>query len=317
MKHANDLILFQTQDEQVKIPVSINQESVLINRQQMAVLFDRDIKTIGKHINNAIAEELEGLSAVAKFATVQIEGDRSVKRDVTFYNLDVIISVGYRVKSQRGVEFRRWANTVLRDYIIRGYALNDNRLDQLGKIVKLMKRTGEQLDALQVLDVVERYAGAFRLLDDYDHQCVSKPAGRKAIYRLNHEDCCSLIRKMGEQVESDLFGREKDESFRSSISVIDQCFSDQAMYPSLEEKAANLLYFIVKNHSFCDGNKRIAAMLFLYFLDRNNALLVSGRKVVDDHTLVAMTILIAESRPDEKSIMVNLVMQMISDHAMS
>ena len=305
--NKNEIILFETADNEVSLQVQMKDETVWLTRNQMAELFDRDVKTIGKHISNALKEELDG-STVAKFATVQTEGNREVTREIEYYNLDMIISVGYRVKSQRGVEFRRWANSVLKEYILKGYAVNDKRINQLGQIVQIMKRAENQLDAQQVLSVVESYSAALDMLDDYDHQTMSKPKGNKATYVLSYDECREVIDKMKYASCSDLFGNEKDESFKGSIGAIYQSFGGKDLYPSLEEKAANLLYFVTKNHSFSDGNKRIAATMFLYFLDKNKALFVEGSKRITDFTLVALTIMIAESKPEEKEMMVNVIM---------
>ena len=303
----NELILFETEDRAVTLSVPVNQEMVWLSRNQMAELFDRDIKTIGKHINNALSEELDN-STVAKFATVQNEGSREVERFIEYYNLDVIISVGYRVKSKRGVEFRKWANSVLRQYILRGYAVNNNRIAQLGEVIQIMKRTQNSLDSKQVLSVVERYSTALDLLDAYDHQNMSRPKGNAATYVLTYEECMEIIASMRFGDESDIFGKEKDGSFEGSIGNIYQSFAGQDLYPTLEEKAAHLLHFVTKNHSFLDGNKRIAATMFLYFLDRNGVLFVGGEKTIDDHKLVALTIMIAESKPDEMEMMITVIM---------
>ena len=306
-----DIVLFQSSDGTVAIPVSTDRNTVWLTRLQMADLFDRDVKTIGKHIQNALHEELDP-STVAKFATVQSEGTRTVTRSIEYYSLDMIISVGYRVKSQRGVEFRRWANGVLKQYIIQGYAANETRLRQLGDVIRLMKRTQNDLDSAQVLAVIERYSSALDLLDDYDHQSLRRPAGTEAVYVLNYEECRHVIDSMRFGNESALFGNEKDDSFKGSIGAIYQTFGGQDVYPSTEEKAANLLYLVTKNHSFSDGNKRIAAALFLYFLDRNGKLYdEAGDKRLDDHTLVALTILVAESRPEEKETMISVIMNCI------
>lgn len=231
---------------------------------------------------------------------MRVEG---VKQLVPYYTLDVIISVGYRVKSKRGVEFRRWVNSVLKQYILQGYAVNDKRIAQLGEVIKIMKRTENTLDSRQVLTVIEKYSAALELLDSYDHQSMNRPKGNDATYVLSYEECMDVISHMRFGDESDLFGREKDDSFRGSIGNIYQSFDGKELYPSLEEKAAHLLYFITKNHSFLDGNKRIAATMFLYFLDRNGVLFADGEKLIDDFTLVALTIMIAESRPEEKEIL--------------
>ena len=281
----------------------------------MAELFGRDIKTIGKHIGNALKEELEESEVVAKFATTTRHGAIEGKTQThltEYYNLDMIISVGYRVKSKRGVEFRRWANKVLKQYVMQGYAVNQKRLNDLGSVVKLLKRTENSLDAKQVLTVVERYSTALDMLDSYDHQNLKRPKGSTATYRLTYEECRRVIDSMSFGETSDLFGLEKDDSFKGSIGNIYQSFAGEEIYPSVEEKAANLLYFVTKNHSFADGNKRIAATMFLYFLDKNGILFVEGEKFIDDHTLVALTIMIAESRPEEKEIMIDVIMNCIT-----
>lgn len=308
---GNELILFETEDRAVTLTVPVNQEMVWLSRNQMAELFDRDIKTIGKHINNALKEELDNQVVVAKFATTTEHGAIEGKTQThmtDFYNLDVIISVGYRVKSKRGVEFRKWANSVLRQYILRGYALNNNRIAQLGEVIQIMKRTQNSLDSKQVLSVIERYSTALDLLDAYDHQNMSRPKGNAATYVLTYEECMDIIASMRFGDESDIFGKEKDGSFEGSIGNIYQSFAGQDLYPTLEEKAAHLLYFVTKNHSFLDGNKRIAATVFLYFLDRNGVLFIDGEKTIDDHTLVALTIMIAESKPDEMEMMITVIM---------
>jgi prophage maintenance system killer protein len=309
----SDIVLFETKDSSIVLPVRMTGDTVWLNRSQMAELFERDVKTIGKHINNALREEVDS-STVAKFATVQEEGNRSVTREIEYYNLDMIISVGYRVKSNRGVEFRRWANHVLRQYIVQGYAVNERRINQLGEVVRLMKRTQDSLDSRQVLSVIERYSTALILLDAYDHQSLQRPTGTNAAYVLSYEECRSVIDRMRFGDESELFGKEKDDSFKGSIGNIYQSFGGQEIYPTLEEKAANLLYFVTKNHSFFDGNKRIAATIFLYFLDCNGILYdEQGNKLMDDHTLVALTIMIAESCPEEKEMMISVIMNCISE----
>lgn len=308
----NELVIFEDDEIKLEVPISAKAETVWLNRQQMATLFNRDIKTIGKHIKNAINEELSGTSTVAKFATVQLEGTRQVERLIEYYNLDVIISVGYRVKSKRGVAFRKWANSVLKEYIIKGYAINQQRLNQLNQVLRIMKRSETALDTKQVLTVVERYNKALDLLDDYDHQKLEKPKGNKTTYILTYEECRKVIDEMKFSSDSKLFGNEKDDSFKGSIGNIYQSFAGVDIYPSLEEKAANLLYFVTKNHSFSDGNKRIAATMFLYFLDRNGVLFTNHEKLIDDHTLVALVIMIAESRPEEKDVMISIIMNCIS-----
>ena len=197
MQKNNEIVIFETEDKQIKLPVTVEGETVWLNRNQMSELFDRDVKTIGKHINNALKEELSAdNSTVAKFATVQLEGEREVERHIEYYSLDVIISVGYRVKSKRGVEFRRWANSVLKQYIIKGYAVNDNRIKQLGEVIRIMKRTENDLDSKQVLSVIEKYSNALDLLDSYDHQNMTRPKGNEATYVLKYEECMEVIQSM-------------------------------------------------------------------------------------------------------------------------
>lgn len=243
----------------------------------------------------------------AKYAHMGKDGDQVYNVDI--YNLDVIISVGYRVKSQRGVEFRRWATSVLRDYLVKGAAVNRKRLLQLDQTVEIMKRVGNALDTEQVLDVVKAYSGALDLLDDYDHQTIGKPKAKGRSVELTYEECRRFIDSMKFTADSELFGNEKDGSFKSALGAVYQSFGGQDLYPSSQEKAANLLYLVTKNHGFSDGNKRIAAGLFLYFLKRNKLLLrKDGTKRIADHTLVALTVMIAGSKPEEKELMFNLVM---------
>lgn len=310
---TSSIILFESADGEVRLDVAVDagKDEIWLNRSQMSLLFDRDIKTIGKHIANALKEELEDSPkpVVAKFATTASDGK---SYQVEYYNLDVIISVGYRVKSQRGVEFRRWATDVLRRYIVEGRAENEKRLAQLAQVISVMERLPQEIGAAQILEIVKSYAPALDLLDDYDHQRLARPDGSKGVYVLSYEECRDLIGSLRFAGESDIFGVEKDDSFHSSIAAIHQSFGGQEIYPSVQEKAANLLYFVVKNHSFHDGNKRIAASLFLYFLDRNGLLYEDGRKLIGDDALVATTIMIAESRPGEKEAMVSLVMNFLA-----
>lgn len=299
----NEIVLFETADKSIILSVNIEQETVWLSANQMAVLFDRDEKTVRKHINNVFSED--EVQKVNNTQKMRVDG---VKQSVPFYSLDVIISVGYRVKSKRGVEFRRWANSVLKQYILEGYAVNNNRIAQLNEVIQIMKRTENALDSKQVLNVIEKYSEALDMLDSYDHQTMARPRGNVSTYNLSYEECREVISQMRFGAESDLFGREKDDSFRGSIGNIYQSFNGQELYPTLEEKAAHLLYFVTKNHSFYDGNKRIAAAMFLYFLDKNGVLFMDGRKLIDDYTLVALTIMIAESRPDEMEMMIIVIM---------
>ena len=304
MEQKKELVIFETKDHAVKLEVPVNEETVWLTQEQMSKLFDTARSSIAYHISNIFKEkELEESTSVEIF-------DRSANssRPPKFYNLDVIISVGYRVKSKRGVEFRKWANSVLKQYILQGYAVNNHRIAQLGEVIKIMKRTEDSLDGKQILSVIEKYSDALEMLDSYDHQTMTRPKGNPAPYTLDYEECMQVISQMRFGNESELFGKEKDDSFRGSIGNIYQSFGGQELYPSLEEKAAHLLYFVTKNHSFLDGNKRIAAAMFLYFLDKNGALFVDGKKLIENHTLVALTIMVAESKPIEKDMMITVIM---------
>ena len=307
---ATKIVLFESTDGAVTLPVEVDvsRNEVWLTQAQMAMLFDRSVAVVSRHIKNALDE-----GEIVRESNLQIVQIPSSDRPVTLYDLDVIISVGYRVKSQRGVEFRRWATRVLRYYLTEGYAVNERRLRDLGKVASIIARLPEgDVSMRQVLDIVKSYSRALDLLDDYDHQCVGRPEGRGEAYVLTYDECREVISNMRFGNESSLFGVEKDESFKGSIGDIYAGFGGQEAYPSIEEKAANLLYFVVKNHSFLDGNKRIAAALFLYFLDRNGLLFnADGTKRLADEVLVALTIMMAESRPDEKESMVSLVMNFI------
>lgn len=306
MKQKKELVIFETKDHAVKLEVPVNEETVWLTQAQMASLFQTTKQNISLHVNNCFREkELDKNSVVKDFLTTASDGKQYKTK---FYNLDVIISVGYRVKSKRGVEFRKWANSVLKQYILQGYAVNNHRIAQLGEVIKIMKRTEDSLDGKQILSVIEKYSDALEMLDSYDHQTMTRPKGNPATYTLDYEECMQVISQMRFGNESELFGKEKDDSFRGSIGNIYQSFGGQELYPSLEEKAAHLLYFVTKNHSFLDGNKRIAAAMFLYFLDKNGVLFVDGKKLIENHTLVALTIMIAESKPIEKDMMITVIM---------
>lgn len=304
----NEIVLFTDDNIELEVTISPEQDTVWLTQEQMSELFDTARSSIAYHIGNIFKEgELDKNTSVEIF-------DRSMgaaSRPPKYYNLDVIISIGYRVKSKRGIAFRKWANSVLKNYIINGYAVNQNRMKQLNEVIRVMKRIEDSLDTKQVLSVIESYSQALDLLDAYDHQNIKRPIGKNSIYILTYEECKEVIDNMKFGETSDLFGNEKDESFKGSIGAIYQSFDGIDVYPSLEEKAANLLYFITKNHSFSDGNKRIAAMMFLHFLERNSALFIEGEKAINDYALVALTIMIAESRPDEKEMMISVVMNCI------
>ena len=313
----NEIILFENQG--VKLEVNLKDETVWLNREQLAKLFDRDIKTIGKHINNALKEELKDIPTVAKFATVQKEGEREVNRKIEYYNLDMILSIGYRVKSDKGVIFRQWANKILKDYMLKGYAINKKRLEYLEKTIKLIdiaNRIDERLegnDAKEILKVIGEYSKALNLLDDYDHKTLKKVNGNIDDRKINYNDCIEIINKLRFREESSLFAVERDKGLESIIGNIYQSFAGQDIYKSIEEKAANFLYLIVKNHVFTDGNKRIAATLFIYFLNFYDILYKNGMQTIDNNTLAALTLLIAESNPREKDVIIDLVMNFLNN----
>ena len=315
-KMENEIILFENQN--VKLEVNMKDETVWLNIEQMAKLFDRDKSVISRHIKNALVEELDN-STVAKFATVQKEGNREITRNIEYYNLDMIISVGYRVKSNKGVIFRKWANRVLKDYLIKGYAVNNKRLEYLEKTIKLIDIAGridtelKGNEAQEIIKVINNYSNALNLLDDYDHKRISKPNGTTNNSKITYEDCMEIVSKLKFNSDSDLFALERDNGLQVIIGAIYQSFDGKDLYLTIEEKAANFLYLITKNHIFIDGNKRIAATLFIYFLEFYNILYRGNNRVVDNNTLVAITLLIAQSNPKEKDILIDLVMNFLNN----
>lgn len=314
------IVIYQTADGQTSIDVKLENDTVWLSANQMAILFDRDEKTIRKHINNVFSEgELEKENNTH---FLRVDG---VKQPVAFYSLDVIISVGYRVKSKKGVDFRRWANRVLKEYLIKGYAINkaltEQRYTELKQLVSVLGRTvkaQEALtsdDALNLVEVVSDYAYALDTLDKYDYQQLAvEQTTNEAKFHATYEGAMQAIEKLKAKFGgSQWFALEKDDSFKSSIGQIYQTFDGQDLYPSVEEKAAMLLYLVTKNHSFSDGNKRIAATLFLWFMAGNGILYnPDGTKRIADNTLVALTLMIAESRTEEKDVMVKVVVNLIN-----
>ncbi|MBR3468859.1 MAG: virulence RhuM family protein [Lachnospiraceae bacterium] len=314
MAKENEIVLFETEDAKVRLTVPIQEDTVWLTQAQMTELFDTSKQNVSLHINNCFKEgELDKDSVVKDFLTTASDGKNYKTK---YYNLDVIISVGYRVKSQRGIEFRRWANKVLKDYIIKGYAINDKRLEALQKTVEIqakMLATAIEGDSDEVLKAVNLYTQALTLLDKYDHQSLEKPEGNQPIYRITYADCRAMVDRMEDSFKSDVFGVEKEPGkIEGILAAVYQDVFGGEVYPSLEEKAANLLYFMIKDHPFADGCKRIAASLFLEFLNRNNALFRDGYKVISDGALVAITLMIAESDPKEKDIMTTMVMNLLS-----
>ena len=310
----NEIIIFENQN--IKLEVNFSDETVWLTAKQIAILFERDYKTIRKHINNALKEELDG-STVANFETVQKEGNRDVNRYIEFYNLDMIMSVGYRVKSKNGVIFRRWANKILKEYLIKGYSINQKRLEALEKTVKLINLAGridntlEGTEAQDIIKVINNYSNALNLLDNYDYKDIKKPDGTYNDKIITYDNCIDIIKKLKFNSKSNLFALERNNGLKEIIGTIYQSFDGIDLYKSIEEKAANFLYLIIKNHVFIDGNKRIGATLFLYFLDYYNILYRNDKKALDDNTLVAITLLIAQSNPKEKEILIDLVMNFL------
>ena len=310
----NEIVLFENQD--VKLEVNMKDETVWLNANQMSELFGRDSKTIRKHIDNALKEELDN-STVANFATVQKEGNRNITRNIEYYNLDMIISVGYRVKSKNGILFRKWANKIIKDYLIKGYAVNNKRLAYLEKTIKLLDIAGRidselsANEAQSIIKVINKYSNALNLLDKYDYKKVSKPKGTKDNKKITYEECINIINTLKFNNYSDLFALERNNGLKGIIDDIYSTFDGSDLYSTVEEKAANMLYLVTKNHVFIDGNKRIAATLFIYFLNYYGLLYNEKGMVIDNNTLVAVTILIAQSDPKEKEVLVDLVMNFL------
>lgn len=308
---SKEVVIFKNGELELEVNITPEKETVWLTQDQMSSLFDTARSSIAYHINNIFKE-----GELVKETSVEIfdRSQRKASRPPMYYNLDVIISVGYRVKSQRGIAFRKWATSILKDYMIKGYTINQKRLDALHKTVEIQTRilaSTLELDEKEVLNVIETYANALSLLDDYDHGLLSKPEGTNSIYRLSYQECRELIDKM--KFDSDVFGVEKEEGKLNGIlAAVYQNVFGQELYPSIEEKAANLLYFLIKDHPFADGCKRIGATIFLEFLNKNNHLIIEGTPIISNSALVAITLMIAESRPEEKETMVSLVMNFLS-----
>ncbi|MBR5253726.1 MAG: virulence protein RhuM/Fic/DOC family protein [Bacteroidales bacterium] len=327
-KDGSSIIIYTSIDGSTQLEVTLKNDTVWLNREQMSSLFGRDIKTIGKHINNALKEELQGEPVVAKFATSRKYGRKeglTQSVNIEYYNLEMITSVGFRVKSKQGIEFRKWANKVLKEYLINGYVINQNlkieRYNELKKVVNLMSRAINIQNNVSnneysgLFNVISDYVYALDTLDRYDYQnlFIDKTTINQR-FKATYENAIAAINALKEKFgNSKWFANEKDNSFKSSIGQIYQTFAGEELYPSVEEKAAMLLYLVVKNHSFSDGNKRIAAMLFLWFMENNGILYnEEGNKRIADNTLVALTLMIAESKSEEKDIMVKVVVNLIN-----
>ena len=309
----SDIVIFKNGELELEVSVSKDRETVWLSQKQMSQLFKVSTDNVGLHIKNILDEQELDSSTAEESSVVQKEGNRFVKRKIKVYNLDMILAVGYRVKSPNGIAFRKWATSILKDYMLKGYAINQKRLEALDRTVKIQSRiiaSTLDLNEKEVLDVVEAYADALSMLDDYDHGCLTKPDGKDTVYRLSYEECRNLIDSM--RFESDVFGVEKETGkLEGILAAVYQNVFGKEVYPSIEEKAANLLYFLIKDHPFADGCKRIGATIFLEFLNKNNHLFIDHRQIVSNSALVAITLMIAESGPEEKETMVKLVMNFL------
>jgi len=329
MGNDEQILIYKTPNGVTSIDVRIKNETVWLNQNQMAELFDHTKQNISLHINNIFKEgELDKFSTVKEYLTVQKEGSRTISRKLKYYNLDIIISVGYRIKSLKGTQFRQWANKILKEYLIKGFSVNEKllrertqQLQELKNAVLLQEKVVVENhlnsdQSIGLIKIIAQYSKALDLLDRYDYQLLSVPEfGSQELYQISYFEARKAIDKLALQTfRSKLFGIEKDDSFKGSLENIYQTFDGKDLYKTLEEKAAHLLYFVVKNHSFTDGNKRIAAYLFVWFLDKNHNLINKfGAKIITDHTLVALTLLIAESNPLDKEMMIKITVNLLSN----
>ena len=324
----NEIEIYKDKENQTQIEVKFEEDTVWLNQAQLADLFKGSRTNIVEHIKNIYKTgELEELSTCRKFRQVRKEGKRSVERQIDHYNLDIIISVGYRINSKRGIQFRQWATQRLKEYLVKGYAINEkrlqeaeNRFNELKQAIQLFDKVAHVKEisgseAQGLLKVLSDFTVALNILDQYDHQTLKiKKSKSKEVFRISYKEAIKAVEGLKNKFGgSALFGNEKDKSFKGSLNGIYQTFDGKDLYPSVEEKAAHLLYFVVKNHSFTDGNKRIAAFLFVWFLDRNNLLYHQGKKVIDDNALVALTLMIAESNPDDMNMMIKVIVNLINN----
>ena len=308
---VGEVEIYQSPDGSVRLDVRTDGDTVWLTRQQIGDLFSRDVKTIGKHVANARREELADESVVAKFATTAADG-KIYK--VEHYNLDMVLSIGYRVKSPEGIQFRRWANDVLKQYVLAGVATNEARLRELSAVVRIMERS-DNAQVAGIAEILNRYSPALELLDGYDHGTLTTPHGTEPAVQLDYERARAVVDEVGRQFPKDvMFGVERNDSFRGILGAVEQTFAGQDLYPSVQEKAAHLLYFVVKDHPFSDGNKRSAAALFTYYLSINSALQRDdGENIVSSNALAAITLMTAMSKPEEKETIIQLVTNMLDD----
>ena len=310
-----ELVRFTDNGFELDVRADLQHDTVWLTQKEMSLLFDVSSDNIGLHIKNIFKDDELDSSTTEESSVVQKEGDRTVTRNIKIYNLDMIIAVGYRVKSKRGLLFRKWANSVLKDYLIKGYAINEKRLEALNKTIDIQNRMlaySLNIDKEEISKVINEYTRALDLLDNYDHQCLEKPKGSKSDYIMTYEEVRDIIDSMKFNEMSNVFGVEKEQGkLNGIIAQVYQNVFGQELYPSIEEKAAHLLYFLVKDHPFADGCKRIAATLFINFLYKNNHLYRDNKQIISNEALVAITILTAESHPDEMEIVVKLVMNLL------
>ena len=319
-KDNNQVVVFIDDGLELNINFDYENETVWLTQAQLSELFESSSDNISLHLKNIYGEgELSESLTTEDFSVVRIEGSREVKRTIKHYNLDAVLSVGYRVKSIKATQFRKWANTILSSYLKKGYVINSSKvkIPNLTEITEILdnyrKFDGDlHLSGNELLEFMIAYNRSLSLLDDYDHQSFELPNGSKDVYRIEYNECLDIVKRSKFTGKNDNFGKERDKSFDSSISTIYQTYDGKELYPTLEQKAAMLLYLVTKNHSFIDGNKRIASTVFLYFLDRNKSLFVDGRKRISDETLATLTILIAASNPKDKDIIINLILAILN-----
>ena len=319
-KDNNQVVVFIDDGLELNINFDYENETVWLTQAQLSELFESSSDNISLHLKNIYGEgELSESLTTEDFSVVRIEGSREVKRTIKHYNLDAVLSVGYRVKSIKATQFRKWANTILSSYLKKGYVINSSKvkIPNLTEITEILdnyrKFDGDlHLSGNELLEFMIAYDRSLSLLDEYDHQSFELPNGSKDVYRIEYKECLDIVKRSKFTGKNDNFGKERDKSFDSSISTIYQTYDGKELYPTLEQKAAMLLYLVTKNHSFIDGNKRIASTVFLYFLDRNKSLFVDGRKRISDETLATLTILIAASNPKDKDIIINLILAILN-----
>ncbi len=315
MDEKFQIVKFVDNDFELDVRTDKENDTVWLTQKEMSILFNVSTDNIGLHIRNILKDNELNTSTTEESSVVQIEGNRRVTRKIKMYNLDMIISVGYRVKSQRGIIFRKWANKVLKEYLIQGYAINNKRLETLNKVIEVQNKmlaSALNIDSFELEEVINKYTNALDLLDDYDHHKIVKPSGSEVIYKIEYDEARKIIDSMKFGNDSNLFGVEKENGKLNGIlEGIYQNVYNTELYPSIEEKAAHLLYFIVKDHPFIDGCKRIAATLFLEFLNKNKKLVKDGKLIISNNTLVAITLLTAESKPDEMKVIINVIMHLL------